>query len=91
MSYHQLSFTSHPPTDQSQVSTFIDSLDVHCMLDNLIKLMMMTWMMSALLSYLILLPQRQLWLLLLKFLRTLHHKIDDVDAAGQREQHQDVG
>lgn len=42
-------------------------------------------------NYLVLLPQRKLRLLLLKFLRTLHHKIDDVDAAGQREQDQDVG
>lgn len=90
MSYHQLSFTTHPSLDQSQVSTFIDSLEVYCELDNLIKLMMMM-MMSALLCYLILLPQRQLWLLLLKFLRTLHHKIDDVDAASQRQKHQDVG
>lgn len=48
-------------------------------------------MMSAPLCYLILLPQRQLRLLLLKFLRTVHHKIDNVDAAGKRQQHQDVG
>lgn len=47
--------------------------------------------MSALLCYLILLPQRQLRLLLLQFLRTVHHKVDDIDAAGQRQQHQDVG
>lgn len=48
-------------------------------------------MMSALLCYLILFPQRQLRLLLLQFLRTVHYKVDDVDAASQRQQHQDVG
>lgn len=47
--------------------------------------------MFALLHYLILLPQRQLWLFLLQFLRTVHNEVDDVDAAGQRQQHQDVG
>lgn len=62
------------------------------MLDNLIKINDGEDVMSALLCYyLILLPQRQLWLLLLQFLRTVHHKVDDVDAAGQRQQHQDVG
>lgn len=60
-------------------------LELYFMLDNLIKLMMM--MMSAPLCYLVLLPQRQLRLLLLKFLRTVHHKIDNVDAAGKRQQH----
>lgn len=48
-------------------------------------------MISALLSYLILLPQCQFLLLLLQFLRTIHHKVDDIDATGQRQQHQDVG
>lgn len=47
--------------------------------------------MSTDLIYLILLPQRKLRLFLLKFLRSLHHKVDDVDAASQRQQHQDVG
>lgn len=37
--------------------------------------------------YLIFLPQRQLGLLLLQFLRTVHHKVDDVDAASQEQQH----
>lgn len=53
--------------------------------------MMIKMMMSALLCYLVLLPQRQLRLLLLQFLRTVHHKVDYVDAAGQRQQHQDIG
>lgn len=47
-------------------------------------------MMLAQLSDLVLLPQRQLRLFLLQFLRTFHHKVDDVDAARQKQQHQDV-
>lgn len=41
--------------------------------------------------YLVFLPQSQLGLFLLQFLRTIHHKVDDVDAASQKQQHQDVG
>lgn len=57
-------------------------------LDHLIKPMVM---MFAQVRYLVFLPQRQLGLLLLQFLRTLHYKVDDVDAASQKQQHQDVG
>lgn len=57
-------------------------------LDHLMKLMVM---MFAQVRYLVFLPQRQLGLFLLQFLRTLHHKVDDVDAASQKQQHQDVG
>lgn len=47
-------------------------------------------MMFAQPSDLVLLPQCQLRLFLLQFLRTFHHKVDDVDAASQKQQHQDV-
>lgn len=47
-------------------------------------------MMFAQLSDLVLLPQCQFRLFLLQFLRTFHHKVDDVDAASQKQQHQDV-
>lgn len=57
-------------------------------LDHLMELMVM---MFAQVRYLVFLPQRQLGLFLLQFLRTLHHKVDDVDAASQKQQHQDVG
>lgn len=46
--------------------------------------------MPAPVSDLVLLPQRQLRLFLLQFLRTFHHKVDNVDAASQKQQHQDV-
>lgn len=42
-------------------------------------------------GYLILLPERQLLLWLLQLLRPVHHKVDEIDAPGQGEQHQDVG
>lgn len=57
-------------------------------LDHLMELMAM---MFAQVRYLVFLPQRQLGLFLLQFLRTFHHKVDDVDAASQKQQHQDVG
>lgn len=53
--------------------------------------MMLRMMMSTLLPYLILLPQGQLRLLLLQFLRTVYHKVDYIDAASEEQQHQDVG
>lgn len=42
-------------------------------------------------GYLILFPKCQLLLRLLQLLGPVHHKVDEVDAPGQREEHQDVG
>lgn len=52
---------------------------------------LMLTMCQIFVSNLILLPQRQLRLLLFQFLGTVHHKVDDVDAASEGQQHQDVG
>lgn len=42
-------------------------------------------------AYLVLFPERQLLLGLLQLLRPVHHEVDEVDAPGQRDEHQDVG
>lgn len=42
-------------------------------------------------GYLVLFPECQLLLGLLQLLRPVHHEVDEIDAPGQREKHQDVG
>lgn len=45
---------------------------------------------NAVSAHLVLLPKRQLRLLLLQLLRAVHHEVNDVNTARQRQQHQYV-